>query len=92
MAGPQRPACPSIVPLPLRTCPRCVTPCSTSCRATPRSRGRRCGRVGIEPRKLDHRALAELAQPLALQIALFNDVEAAFVLKRELLLLTRAAA
>ncbi|MBK6921157.1 MAG: hypothetical protein IPH07_27420 [Deltaproteobacteria bacterium] len=51
-----------------------------------------CERVGIEPRKLDHRALAELAQPLALQIALFNDVEAAFVLKRELLLLTRAAA
>lgn len=51
-----------------------------------------CERIGFDPHLLDHDALAELVQPLALQIALFNDVEAAFVLKRELLLLTREAA
>ncbi len=51
-----------------------------------------CERLGIEPRTLAAHDLVVLAQPLALQIALFNDVEDAFVLKRELLLLTRAAA
>jgi hypothetical protein len=50
-----------------------------------------CERTRIDPAALDATALAELVGPLALQIALFNDVDDGFRVKRDLLLLLRRA-
>ncbi len=48
-----------------------------------------CHRSGVDPLEIDVVKLERLVQPLALQVAALIDVQAAFVLKRDLTLLVR---
>jgi hypothetical protein len=47
-----------------------------------------CKRACLDPARLEHHHIAELIQPLSLQLAALSDVDRAFELKRALTMLS----